>query len=292
MLEHINQHTVANDVRMRAITFAGAFVLVEGRSDQKLYIKFVDGARVQVLLCISRDRVIEAIRILNQDGFARACGIIDADFDRLEARPPPFANVFFTDAHDAEMMILNATVVAPFEALISEFASPDKLGAWQATFGSNLLDHLTAESAKIGALLLYSMRTASALDFGSHKNPLAYSDFASRPQLVVELTELIRHVHNRSGTPHAPVRPVQDAVEAILQAGYSWRELGRGRDLLEVLGVALRYVVGTCNQIQSAGHNLETHLRVAYSRNEFVLTALYHSVNSWATATLTFQVFV
>lgn len=291
MLEHINQHTVANDVRMRAITFPGGFVLVEGRSDQKLYVKFVDPARTQVLLCISRDRVVDAIRILNDDGFALACGIIDADFDRIEGRPAPFVNVFFTDAHDAEMMILDTAAVRPFDALVGEFSSPDKLAGWHATYGVSVLDHLIAESGKIGALLLHSLRSNSGLDFGSFKNALAYTDFVRRPELKIDVEALITHVHNRSGMPHAPRPAVQTAVGAILGAGHNKRDLARGHDVLEVLGVALRYVVGTCNQLQAAAHNLETHLRVAYSKDEFSTTTLYKAVNAWANATMNFPVF-
>src|SRR5688572_28484291 len=76
MLEHINQFTVANDVRMRRATFKGAFLLVEGRSDQKLYVKFTNASQTQVVVCRTKDDVVAAIQTLDVSNFVGVLAII------------------------------------------------------------------------------------------------------------------------------------------------------------------------------------------------------------------------
>jgi hypothetical protein len=49
---------------------------------------------------------------------------VDADFDRIEGRTPPSANLVFTDLHDLECMLIRSTA---FDALLSEFGSSEKL---------------------------------------------------------------------------------------------------------------------------------------------------------------------
>lgn len=289
MLEVINQFTVANDVRMRRTAFKGSFVLVEGRSDQKLYVKFVDAAQTQVLVCRTRDEVIHAIQILNADLFQGALGILDADFDRIEAKPPAHDNMFFTDGHDAEMMMLNS--VEAFKSLMSEFGSPDKHRAWAKTSAPPLLNHLCVEAAKVGALLLYSLREKEGLDFGSFKNGLKFNDFTSEPSLVIDTDLLIKQVLNKSRRQHAPVEPIQAAVDSILANNYPIIDLARGHDLIDVLCFALRKVVGSCDQIEASGQNLESHLRVAYSADSFKQTQLFQKISVWAKAKGHYQFF-
>lgn len=111
MLGYINQNTVANDARMRRTRFAGSFVLVEGRADQKLYGKFIVKERCQILLCGSKQQVLAAVDIL-QGNLPGVIAIIDADFAHAAGEVPEHDNIFMTDGHDAEMMILSTRAVA------------------------------------------------------------------------------------------------------------------------------------------------------------------------------------
>ncbi|MBV6500384.1 MAG: hypothetical protein CJBNEKGG_02862 [Prosthecobacter sp.] len=289
MLQNLNQHTIANDVRMRATSFKGAFLLVEGRSDQKLYVKFTDSSHTQVLPCKDRSDTLGAIGILNSVGFNRAAAIIDADFDRIEGVAPPHSNVFFTDRHDAEMMMMECHQA--YSAVMSEFASPDKLATWQAASTKPLLDSIIEESAKIGALMLHSKRTNSGFKFGSFDNELCFSDFTDRQTLRIDRDQLLQHVLNRSQRSHTPRPPIHASVAAILASNYDVRDLARGHDVLDLLGFGLRRTVGSCDQKDCEGYVLERFLRVAYPIECFSQTSLYRDLKAWAAAQGGLQIF-
>lgn len=289
MLEHINQFTVANDVRMRRATFKGAFLLVEGRSDQKLFVKFTDFNETQVVVCRTRSDVIDAIHTLNAGNYSGVVAIIDADFDRVEGRFAPSVNVFFTDAHDAELMMVSCDDA--IGALLAEFSSPEKLTQWLNSNPTSLVVHLVEEGSKIGALLLYSIRTNAAFDFGSFKNGLRLSDFVNEVDLRIDINNLVQHVLNRSGRPYTPKQPIIDGVLAIFAEGHPPVELCRGHDLMDLIGFALRSAVGSCLQVDVAGHKLEGYLRVAYSMHCFSRTKLWKDITEWQRLNTPYMVF-
>lgn len=279
MLEHINQFTVANDVRMRRATFKGAFLLVEGRSDQKLYVKFTNASQTQVVVCRTKDDVVAAILTLDSCNFAGVLAIIDADFERIEGRLPMSGNMFFTDQHDAEVMM--AASDQAINALLAEFASPEKLNRWRTNHQTSPISHLLEVGSKMGALLLYSLRTDAALDFGSFKNGLRIAEFVNEQHLEFDFRNFIQHVLNRSGRPRAPLDPIRDGVLAILAEGHHPTELCRGHDLMDLIGFSLRAAIGSCQQTEVAGHLLEGYLRVAYSSSCFGSTNLWANVANW-----------
>ena len=155
MRDYLNPHTLANDARMRRALFKGAFLFVEGQSDEKLYGMFVDGDRCQIIIAHDRSRVLGACQVLESASFPGAIGIIDADFDILEAKTPGVATVFQTDLHDAECLMLSTRA---FEKLLFQFAPKDKLAAWRATHGPDVRGHLLGEAALIGCLVWHSNR--------------------------------------------------------------------------------------------------------------------------------------
>ena len=279
MLDYINQFTVSNDVRMRRATFKGAFLLVEGRSDQKLYVKFTDASQTQVVVCRTKDDAVAAILALNADNFAGVLAIVDADFDRIEGRIPTSENLFCTDQHDAEVMMVASD--RAINALMAEFSSPEKLVRWRTENQTTPVSHLLGIGSKMGALLLYSLRSDAALDFGSFKNGLKLTEFVNERNLEFNFRNFIQHVLNRSGRPHAPLDPILDGVMAILAEGHHPTELCRGHDLADLIGFSLRSAIGSCQQTEVAGHTLEGYLRVAYSPECFGVTNLWADVISW-----------
>jgi len=289
MLEHINQFTVANDVRMRRATFKGAFLLVEGRSDQKLYVKFTNASQTQVVVCRTKDDVVAAIQTLDAGNFAGILAIIDADFERIEGRLPMSGNMFFTDQHDAEVMM--AASDQAVNALLAEFTSPEKLARWRAIHQTSPISHLLEIGSKMGALLLYSLRTDSALDFGSFKNGLRIAEFVNEQRLEFDLGNFIQHALNRSGRPRAPLDPIREGVLAILAEGHNPTELCRGHDLMDLIGFSLRAAIGSCQQTEIAGHLLEGYLRVAYSSTCFESTNLWANVANWQEAHTPYIIF-
>ena len=106
MQEFINSHSISNELRMLRTLFDGSFLIVEGNTDKKVCQNFVEPKHCRIK-CVefkndsNKQRVIEIIEILNADkNFTGAIGIVDADFDNLEAKNQNVANLFLTDFHD------------------------------------------------------------------------------------------------------------------------------------------------------------------------------------------------
>ena len=264
---------------MRRATFKGAFLLVEGRSDQKLYVKFTDPSQTQVVVCRTKDDVVSAIKALDAYNFDGVLAIIDADFERIEGRISVAENLFCTDQHDAEVMMVSSD--RAINALLSEFSSPEKLAQWITINQTSPVSHLLEIGSRMGALLLFSLRSDAALDFGSFKNGLKITEFVNERNLEFNFRNFIQHVLNRSGCPRAPLDPILDEVMAILAEGHHPAELCRGHDLVDLIGFSLRSAIGSCQQTEVAGHTLEGYLRVAYSSECFASTNLWANVVNW-----------
>jgi len=99
---------VANWARMRGNRSRGqAVVLLEGEKDVRLFSNLLDDGHVRLLPSNGKPNAINALRVLEQDGWKGVLAIVDADFDPIEEITYPLVNLFFTDTHDIETMILN-----------------------------------------------------------------------------------------------------------------------------------------------------------------------------------------
>ena len=62
MREYITGHSVANAVRMKRTQFAGAFLIVEGVSDKRVYGLVIDRDACTIEIAFGRDNVLDAIQ--------------------------------------------------------------------------------------------------------------------------------------------------------------------------------------------------------------------------------------
>lgn len=108
----VNAHSIANSVRMKRLKHAGAFMLVEGEDDKKLLKNFVEKALCVIQIAHGKPNVLGALAILERDSFQGVLAIADADFAHLEGEPPHSPNLFWTDTHDLETMLLASPALA------------------------------------------------------------------------------------------------------------------------------------------------------------------------------------
>ena len=122
MIEHITGDSLANDVRMTRAQFSGSFLIVEGKTaDFRFYRRFIDEQRCQIVPAHGKTNACDAITILEEDEFPGVLALVDADFWRLEGIDTPSSNVFLTDSHDLESMIVKSQAL---EKVLSRFSTP------------------------------------------------------------------------------------------------------------------------------------------------------------------------
>jgi uncharacterized protein DUF4435 len=278
MKRFLNADTFANDARMRRTVLKGsAFLFVEGASDDRFYGIFINPAKCQIIICHGRDRVIGACEILNSDGFPGFLGIVDADFRRAEGDPIGVANVLLTDFHDAECFMLRS---GAFDRLLVEFASGEKLKAWQEGFGADLREHFLTHSGKVGLLLWHS--TISGLEL--HFDNLEVKEYANRDSLHVDVSRLVEHTKHKSQRHDLQnAGLLQGISDRAADADDLW-QIVRGRDFIELIGYALRHALGSRAANEVSVERLEQSLRLAYSQEDFAVSKLYVAIRQWEEA--------
>ena len=109
MREFITPGRIANQIRMLRENpqwVSASFLMIEGYTDERIYKRFVDGGKCQIIVTHHKDNAKQALSMLENGRVAGVLAIVDADFDVLEGKLPASPNLLFTDAHDLETMIL------------------------------------------------------------------------------------------------------------------------------------------------------------------------------------------
>jgi hypothetical protein len=270
---------------MRRIQFAGSFILVEGRTDQKLYGKFIIRERCQIVVCLSKCQVLAALEILRASDFAGVIGIVDADFARAAAEELGHDDIFLTDGHDAEIMLLATTAV---DAVLDEHSSHEKRRAWELKYGENVITRLMREAIKTGCLLWFSCVNNMSLNFGELKT----QKYMDRGTLEIDVLRLVNHVKQRSCRQDIKDKQLLDGIKEMRNRCSDPFLVARGHDVVEYLAFALQSTVGTCTQAQANREGIEALLRAAYKPEDFFKTKLYSSVIEWERKQSPYEVFV
>ncbi len=120
MKRYLAPEDIANEIRIER-RYPGkrsyTFLLVEGSTDERVYQHFIAKDRCQIIVAHGKENVINALAILEKDYFLGVLAIVDADFMVLEEKQPSSQNLFLTDMHDLELMIINSPA---FEKVIRE----------------------------------------------------------------------------------------------------------------------------------------------------------------------------
>ena len=159
MKDQITPDRIANSIRLLRGDHEGVFLIVEGHSDKLIYERLVNKQEVRVTIASGKNNAIKALSILEkEDNFRRVVAVIDADFSRIEQQIPDSNNLFLTDEHDLEMMLIKS---AAFDKLLKERGSEEKIKA----FTEDIRETLLKLGQEIGKLRWLSLRNKLDLKF-------------------------------------------------------------------------------------------------------------------------------
>jgi hypothetical protein len=129
----------ANAIRLERGSFLGVFLLVEGSTDKLFYSNLVNEKQCRIVVTIAgssrKKRAIEVLTVLEKSDFPGILAIVDADFDHLESIVYPNQNLFLTDTHDSETMMLRSSAL---ERILAEHGSENKISALESVCKSVL----------------------------------------------------------------------------------------------------------------------------------------------------------
>ena len=274
MLEHLDGGDLAATVKMVRAAFPGAIVLVEGGKDLNVFKRLLDMGACYLINSNGRESLLLAIESLDSEAFAGVVGIADADFWNIDGDAPTSPNLFSTDFHDLEVMMLESSAL---DVLLSEYASEGKMAKF---FSSKKIKTartwLKHQAELIGRLRLIASRHGIPLDF----NGIRFQSFFARDSLVLDKEKCISSV--LSNTADSTVsRADIDRYLGSLERRVDHRQLCCGHDMCELLAIALRRGWGSQVLAIASPRNVEALLRMGYSKSDFELSQLYARLVMW-----------
>lgn len=153
MLACLDGAYIANSVRMVRSQDPRAFLIVEGKTDEIFFERFIDPIRCKIVVAQGCENAMDAFDELGRTRFAGVLVVVDADFNVLEGRLPLPLGLLFTDTHDLETMLIASQA---FDKLLRSVGKKDKLHAFEVQHGA-IREKLLASAAPVGRLLWLSL---------------------------------------------------------------------------------------------------------------------------------------
>jgi 5S rRNA maturation endonuclease (ribonuclease M5) len=280
MREQITPDRIANSIRLLRSDHEGVFLIVEGHSDKLIYERLVNKQEVRITIASGKNNAIKALSILEKENFCRVFAVIDADFSRIEQQIPDSNNLFLTDEHDLEMMLIKS---AAFDKLLKERGSEEKIAA----FSKDIRETLLKLGQEIGKLRLLSLRNKLDLKFEG----LKFGKFIDKEKLSINIDELIRSIKNHSQKLSLDEQQIKQDLSVISDENHDPWQLCCGHDFISILAIALWKVLGTRNANDVKKEDLERELRLAYELSYFYQTQIYQLMVNWQSNNHPYQIF-
>ena len=270
---------IATEIRMRKSQSPGTFLIVEGRDDRLFMQAFISLSTCEIEVAQGKQNVCDVIDILDAANFDGVLGLIDADFDRIEGIPDRSHNLVMPECHDLIMMLVKSPAL---DRTLKEMESRPKLEA----FKENVLEALIERALPVGYLRLYSLRERLDLRF----RKLNYAAWISRSSFMADTPTLIETVKNHSQRHDLPSSVLASAIEELHGSKYDPYEICNGTDVIEILSIGLRKVLGNEKASAVKSESLKSYLRLAYSEQHFCSSNLKRDIEKWQSQKPGFQV--
>jgi hypothetical protein len=277
-MTHIIQETmtpsiIASTIRLQRGAFSGAFLLLEGVNDQKLFSKFIDENLCRILVGNGKEKVLELIELLEKDDPNDYLAIVDRDFADLLDKPDKPDSVFYPDDNDIEISLFES---AALDQILIEYGSSGKLERYCE--GGSLKELIYVEASQIGAIRFLSKKNDWNLKFENMK-----FRFLPKKKGKVDLKKQTEHIISRSRKNN--VLDVERVLHNVAEARSSHhpKDLSNGHDVLQILAVWLKNCIGNCNAFSGEDglSSLHSVFRLSYTFEDFKRTSLFSEIDRW-----------
>ena len=264
-----------------------ALIVVEGITDYRVYGKIFNQATSEIVIGESKDNVVEAIKMCEQQQLKGIIGIVDADFWHTQSKIPSLPkSLFVTDYHDLECMILHSKA---YEYVFLEFGDPGKLARYERQIGEKLTEWMLENVAKLGYLRKLSLERDLDFRFSTFK----LTDFVDMRTLEIIEEKMIQAIlfDSRKHNQYS-VKQVSRWLHETIQPYDDLWQVCCGHDLMEWLTLAFVQSIGNYNAKKLFSGQLEGNFRLSYHAKLFEETFLYKGLKDWEKAQEGYQLFV
>lgn len=243
------------------------FVLLEGDSDVRLYRKLYNHPHLKIETIAGGKLWLEKSLQELSPLFKHIIGIRDADFLHLENKKLNLPNLFLTDLHDMEMMMVASNQT--FSAILYEFCNLSK-----------------EEHEITRKKLLESLRFISYFRWYNELNTLEFSfegvtlgDIFEPKSCVIDNQRCVDKIAQKSKNAKiTDIDTIFNHVLALKDDNHDHFQLCNGHDFMQVLALFLN--AQNSNGLTAKG--ISSHFRTAYSFTEFEQSNLHKQVKDWA----------
>ena len=242
------------------------FVVVEGRDDVKLYKKLLNETCVVGHFDAEGKEKLEKglMDLWKYPLLANLIGIRDADFLHLEGIQPFHPNLFFTDYHDAEMLLVSSDDT--LQALFSEYLPKENKP-------KDVRDFLMNALRFVSYTRWYSIRNKSGFRFKEFPLQVVLNLQKGEIEMEKFIDLLIKLSPDETNVDK--IRLIEE-IKGLYDAEHDLRQLTNGHDFVGVLALFLKTKTFSINP-----ENLAKSLRLTYHKTEFRLTKLYQKLKDW-----------
>lgn len=253
------------------------YLLVEGDTDRRLFMGFVDPHSCCVRASGGWESLMEILDALKDDPLVIA--ILDADFRYLDGTPAP-DKCYLTDFHDIEMMMFASPAL---EKVLREHGSDEKL----------------AKIGDVHELVLNAVADLACFRWFNEKQQYSYTfegiefkKFIDKKTLSSNIKSLIRAIKGATNAnnqkPTTKIKfnidtasdtQIETEILAIRKQKQDPYQLCNGHDVCAALNLAFTQIIGTMGGTEA---DTETALRLAYEYEFFRQSRLHADIAAWA----------
>jgi hypothetical protein len=266
----MDEFDIVQEIRFERQVHKGSFLLLEGPEDLLRFTRFTDEKLCSTVNCFGRSNLINAIKLLYEDGFAGALGLADADFDRLTGQIEVHEGLIYSDTHDFD---LDWVCQRTLHRYLQEVGDPGKCVA-------------AGNAPGVIVLLLAATKPLSVLRYVNHHQNLRYRLSGVRhieivDNGVVEVDLLVKHVSQGAFGSKQNKQRLKQLIQGHLNSPYDPLQLTNGHDFLAMLGIALRDKLGKRLLPQTWQSEVQIHFRLAYSEEDFMRSGVFKAIVKW-----------
>jgi hypothetical protein len=258
---------------MRTV-FKGAFLLVEGEDDAKVFAQFVDVRSCEIYSCDGKDAVLEALARSRDANVVGVLCVVDSDYWNIDQARPSDPDLTVTDCHDFELLIVRSNA---FLKVARELCSQPKVKGFLAASGfRSIRSGLLSRTGIVGALRWLNHTRGLGLSFAK----VDLGRHVVRATLAVNGSKYINALLNASKSRISPAKLERDA-ESILAEGHDLYQLCSGHDVAVIMALGLRKAIGNHDHRVGDPDHVRATLRMAFDSRHFAATNLYAEIKGW-----------
>jgi hypothetical protein len=270
--QHLDKNSAVNSIRLQLRHPSGAdkiWIIVEGETDQKLFSKLINAPHAEIE--ISHEGVNGVLRSVSEllRETNRILGIRDADFLHLEGKKETAENIFLTDFHDSEMMLILCDNA--YHSVAAEYLSKEKEP-------SLLREKIFKSLAFIGGIrwINISECSESSESLELKFEGLGFGNFYDGETLVLDEEKCLNDIMRRSPKRKKEISTAD--VRLKIKNISDFPNLCNGHDFQKAFALCVSF-----NSKKGVNDTeIGKAFRIAYRFKDFQRTELYNQLKEWS----------